>query len=212
VKCSICEEMIEKNNVYYGDLATYYEKEPLCEICYYESEPNATVFYGSDEQAYIISDTRNETEGEFRLTWISTDPWRGYFVAKSEKYSMVNTAELLAYHESQDMLEDFDTRIREHYDESSINYARVFARSSNVFFQNYDLFVRKDQALLGRLMVAKVKGDVDYDNPKWYRNILFDEESLSKLNQLFPERELKVDADVIKLVKDYGDSLVDRLK
>lgn len=212
MKCSICEENVEKSNVYYGDVATAYEKKPLCEICYYESDPNATVFYGNDDQPHVISDTRNETDGDFRLTWVSTDPWRGYFVAKSEKHSMVNTAELLAYHESQEMLEDFDTKIRELYNESDIDYVRVFARSSNIFYQNYDLFVRKDKALFSSLLVAKVKSDVDYDNPRWYRNILFDEQSLEKLNQLFPERELKVDADVLKLVKDYGDKLMDRLK
>ena len=32
--------------------------------------------------------------------------------------------------------------IRELFDEHGIDYARVFARSSNVFYQNYDLYVR----------------------------------------------------------------------
>jgi hypothetical protein len=76
---------------------------------------------------------------------------------------LVNTAELLAYHESEKMLKSFDERVRELFDKHGIEYARVFARSSNVFYQNY---VRKDQALLASLLVAKAKSEVDYDNPK----------------------------------------------
>lgn len=55
----------------------------------------------------------------------------------------MNTAELLAWHESEKMLKDFDERIRELFDEHDIDYARVFARSSNVFYSNYDLYVKK---------------------------------------------------------------------
>ena len=52
------------------------------------------------------------------------------------------------------------------FDEHEIDYARVFARSSNVFYQNYDLYVKKDQALIAKLLVEKAKAEVDYDNPK----------------------------------------------
>ena len=211
LKCSICEDIVEKQDTFYGDAHTAYEQKPLCEICYYESEPNASLIYSQDEQLHIISDTRNETDGEFRVRWKSTDPWRGYYLVESERYSLVNTAELLSYHESAGMLEDFDSRIRELYDESNLEYVRAFTRSSNVFYQNYELFVKKDQILFGSLLVAKAKTEVDYDNPKWYRNILFDEEMLTKLDHMFPERELKVDADVLNLVKDYGDKIIVRI-
>lgn len=44
---------------------------------------------------------------------------------------------------------------------NDIDYARVFARSSNVFYNNYDLYVKKEQEFLGRLLVAKAKAEVD---------------------------------------------------
>jgi len=110
------------------------------------------------------------------------------------------------------MVKEFDERIRELFDEHDIEYARVFARSSNVFFQNYDLYVKRDQALLAGLLTAKVKQEVDYDNPKWYRNIVFDETSLKKLNELFPEREIKTDHDAVKLVEELGDNALNELQ
>jgi len=164
------------------------------------------------EQPYIISGTRNETEGDFRVEWHSTDPWRGYYETRSEKHALVNTAELLEYHESEKMLKEFDERVREVFDEHEIQYARVFARSSNVFYQNYDLYVKRDQALLAGLLVAKAKQEVDYNNPKWYRNIVFDESSLKRLTELFPEREIKTDYDAVKLLEELGDDALTELQ
>ena len=110
------------------------------------------------------------------------------------------------------MLKEFDERIRELFDEHGIDYARVFARSSNIFYQNYDLYVKKDQALIAKLLVEKAKAEIDYDNPKWYRNIIFDENALKKLAELFPERKIKTDYDAFELVKEMGDNIVDELK
>jgi len=216
MKCSSCEEKIKKAEAYYGDRGTFYENKPLCDSCYYEDEPCATVFYKRDDQPYVISHTKDETEGDFSVGWHSTDPWRGYYETKSDKYALVNTAELLSYHESEEMLKNFDERIRELFDEHDIDYARVFARSSNVFYNNYDLYVKKEQEFLGRLLVAKAKGEVDYNNPKWYRNIVFDEDALDKLSQLFPERQIKTDYDATRLLEELGSNalteLVDRMK
>lgn len=212
MKCSCCGKRIRKTEAYLGDEGTYYEGKPLCENCYYEDEPCATVFYRGDDQPYVISLTRNETEGDFTVQWHSTDPWRGYYETKSNRYVLVNTAELLAYHESEKMLKHFDERVRELFDEHGIDYARVFARSSNVFYQNYDLYVKKDQALLARLLVEKAKAEVDYDNPKWYRNIVFDEEALNKLAELFPERQIKTDYDAVKVVEELGDNALAELQ
>jgi len=212
VKCSICDERIKKTKAYFGDKGTFYENKPLCESCYYEDETCATFFYKKDEQPYVISHTRNETDEDFSVSWHSTDPWRGYYETKSDKYNLVNTAELLSYHESEKMLKDFDERIRELFDEHDIDYARVFARSSNVFYQNYDLYVKKEQDFLGRLLVAKAKAEVDYANPKWYRNIVFNEDSLNKLSQLFPERDIKTDYDATELLKELGSDALTELQ
>jgi len=98
------------------------------------------------------------------------------------------------------------------FDEHGIDYARIFARSSNVFYQNYDLYVKKGQVLLAGLLAVKVKQEIDYNNPKWYRNIVFDETALNKLTELFPEREIKTDHDAIKLVEELGDSTLNELQ
>jgi hypothetical protein len=212
MKCVACGQRIKKNDAYIGDEGTYYEGKPLCETCYYEDEPCAIVYYKNDDQPYVISHTRNETEGDFTVEWHSTDPWRGYYETKSEKYALVNTAELLAYHESEKMLKEFDERIRELFDEHNIDYARVFARSSNVFYKNYDLYVKKEQALIASLLVEKAKAEVDYNNPKWYKNIIFDEEALNKLAEAFPERQIKTDYDAAKLIEELGDDAINELQ
>ena len=212
MECEICGREIEEDEVYYGDVGTPYEGKPLCEECYFYDEPAATVFYRNDEIPCIITETLNETNGDFSIKWRSIDPWRGYYEVKSEKYTLVNTAELLAYHESEEMLKKFDRRIRDLFDEHGIDYARVFARSSNVFYQNYDLFVRKNQEALARKLIERAKLEVDYDNPKWYRNIIFDEDTLNKLGELFPERKIQTDYDAFELVRELGNKVVDELK
>lgn len=74
MKCSICDERIKKIEAYFGDNGTPYENKPLCESCYYEDEPAATVFYRRGDQPYVISGTMNETEGDFSDQWRNTDP------------------------------------------------------------------------------------------------------------------------------------------
>jgi len=212
MKCNACGKRIKKNEGHYvGDNGTFYEGKILCESCYLEYEPCAVVYYSGDDHPYVISETRNETGGDFRLKWHSIDPWRGYYETESEKYVLVNTAELLADHESEKMLKEFDKRIREVFDTFGLDYARVFARTSNVFCQNYDLYVKKNQALLAHFLVERVKKEVDYDNPKWYRNIVFSEEALNLLKELFPERKIETDYDALKLLEDLVDDAFAKL-
>jgi len=212
VECYSCNSKVKKDDACYGDQATLYESKPVCETCYYEDEPCATVFYGNDETPNIISNTRNETDGKFKADWVSTDPWRGYYKTKSDDYSLVNTAELLSYHESEEMLSKFDRKIRKMFDDYNIDYARVFARSSNVFYQNYDLYVKKDDALMAQMLVDKTKREVDYNNPSYYRNIVFDDEALGRLKELFPEEGVQTDGDALKVVEKYGDKMIDELE
>jgi len=212
MKCYSCDSKLRRSEAYYGDKGTYYEGNPLCETCYEEDEPCATVFYGNDETPYTISHARNETDGLFRVKWIPTDPWRGHYATESDEYSLVNTAELLAWHESEEMLANFDKRVRELYDEHGIDYARVFARSSNVFYQNYDLYAKKEQYLPAYLLANKAKSEVDYNNPKWYRGIVFDESSLAKLAELFPEKNIQTDYDAVRLIEQYGEDTVSEIQ
>ena len=72
--------------------------------------------------------------------------------------------------------------------------------------------MRKEQGLLGRLLVVKAKAEVDYNNPEWYRNVVFDEVSLKLLEELFPERQIKTDYDAVNLVKELGDNALMELQ
>jgi len=84
VKCYICDKTIRKPQAYFGDEETPLEGKPVCEDCYCEDEPFVTVLHGRDDIRYIISETRNETDGDFRVRWHSTDPWRGYYEVKAK--------------------------------------------------------------------------------------------------------------------------------
>jgi hypothetical protein len=53
---------------------------------------------------------------------------------------------------------------------------------------------------------------VDYNNPKWHRNIIFDEQALSKLAELFPEEKIKTDHEAMKVVEKYGDEMIFELQ
>jgi len=212
MKCYSCDSKIKRNEAYHGDEGTCYANKPLCETCYNESEPCATVYFGNDDEPHVITDARNETDNLFRVKWIPTDLWRGHYATESDEYSLVNTAELLAWHESEEMLAKFDRRIRELYDEHEIDYARVFARSSNVFYQNYDLYAKKEQYLPAYLLANRAKGEVEYYDPKWYRGIVFDESSLAKLAELFPEKNIQTDYDVVRLVEQYGEDTVSEIQ
>jgi len=61
-------------------------------------------------------------------------------------------------------------------------------------------------------LVEKAKAEVNYDNPKWYRNVIFDGNSLNKIAELFPERRMKTDYNAFKLVKELRDNVSDELK
>ena len=39
--------------------------------------------------------------------------------------------------------------------------------------------------MIASLLVEKAKAEVDYNNPKWYKNIIFNEEALKMLQGCF---------------------------
>ena len=98
-QCVLCEdELPDRDRIYYADLDTEYEGKPLCESCYCEAEPAATLYYDDDETPCFITPVRNDTEGQFWVTWHSTDPWRGYYELHASDYSCVLTDALRAWH------------------------------------------------------------------------------------------------------------------
>ena len=173
VECKCCGESIrDPEQTYTGDEGTFYAGEPLCETCYYEDEPCATVHYSDGgpescepEYPYRISHTRNETEGDFEVEWHRTDPWRGYYEAKSDRYVQLADDCILSGSDDADELKKFDEKVRELLDKVGVRHARVFCRSSNVFSTGYDLYALKEDLgdpaksaeLYGNLILLKLK-------------------------------------------------------
>jgi hypothetical protein len=210
--CASCEEPIRgKDSIYRGESNTLFEGKPLCETCFYDSEPIATIFYGRDKEPHHITLARNETEGDYKATWHSTDPWRGYFELSSTKYATVFSDAILAYHESEGMLEKLNDRALDEFDSRKIEYARSFARTSNVFSTGYDIWVRKqpEQIVIAHLTLEQIKKEVDYGNPLYSTGIVMDREAFGKLQGLLKGKyEISNDRDLMNLAAEQGEELL----
>lgn len=185
--CSSCEEPIpNKNQAYLGEPKTHYEGKPLCESCYYEGDPIATIFYGKDKEPHYITLARNETDGDYRANWHSTDPWRGYYELTSDKYVSVFSDAILAYHESEAMLMKFYDKAMDEFDTRRIEYARSFTRMSNVFSTGFGIWIRKqsEQILIAHLTIERIKKEIDFANPRYSTGIVMEREAFSKLQGL----------------------------
>ncbi|GAJ15861.1 unnamed protein product, partial [marine sediment metagenome] len=199
---------------YNGDPGTAYEGQPICDTCYDEDtcDPAATIYYGKDnEEISLIGSCRNETEGDFSVKWHSTDPWRGYHECESDEYVKVFTDAILSGHESEEMLKKLYDRVLERFDEEDIDFARVFCRSSNVFFTSLEIWVKRDfvQILKAHAIIAEAKGEVDYANPLYSTGILFPRENLEKFKKLLGKRcEITTDKDLADLAAEKGSDLL----
>lgn len=136
MKCKCCEEEYEESELL----------EEVCDGCRTadSDDPAATVLYGNDDEPVTVGTFHDDTEGDFRVRWVKTDPWRGYYEVESDTYVKVHDDCILSYSEDERELKRFDTALREYCDEHGIRYARVFARSSNLFSVGYDFFVAKE--------------------------------------------------------------------
>ena len=214
--CASCDEKIrDRDGVYFGDAATHYEGKPLCETCYSEDEPIATVYYRDEEEPRFITHARNDTEGDFKATWHSTDPWRGYFEVESERYAKVFSDTILSYHESEAMLKELNDQVMEKYKDAGIDFARVFPRTSNLFATGYDIWVDRDfeKLFIAHAMLEQVKREVGFNNPLYSTGILFDRETLGKLQSILGDKyKIEKDSDVMKLVEEKGEGLLDEIK
>ena len=220
VTCAMCDEIIEQDEFgdsgsYYGEEGTDYEGKPICETCFCEDEPCATVYYGGDEdEPRIISSCRNETEGDFTVEWHRTDPWRGYYELKSDSYVEVFTDAILSGHESEEMLKKLYDIVMERFQEEKIDFARAFCRSSNVFMTSLEIWVERDleQLMKAHIIIAEVKNAVDYNNDLYKTGIPIPREALERLKSLMGKRyEVKTDADLAALVAREGQDLISEI-
>jgi len=213
VVCAMCGEVIkDEDGPCYGEEGTDYEGKPLCEPCYYEDEPYATIYFGGeDAEPCYISSCHNETEGAFTVQWHRTDPWRGYYELKSDAYVEVFTDAILSGHESEEMLKKLYDIVLERFEEEEIDFVRAFCRSSNVFSTGLEIWVKKDlvQLLKAYIIIADAKQAVDYDNPLYSTGILMPRDALERFKSLVGQKhEVHTDADLIDVVEECGQDFV----
>ena len=215
IVCTSCGAPLIRNELYYGDEATYYERKPLCEACYYEDEPVATLYQGQNKEPYLITQARNDTNGKFRALWHSTDPWRGRYQLSSESHAMVFSDAILSYHESEAMLKELNDKAMERLSKANVDFYRAFLRTSNLFCTDYDIWVTKDptQILPAHIILQGIKKEVDYDNSLYSTGIIFDRETLGKLQSMLGNKyQIERDSDVMKLIEERGEDLLNEIK
>jgi hypothetical protein len=215
ITCASCGGPINSSELYYGDEATHYERKSLCEACYYEDEPVATLYQGQNEEPYHITQSRNDTDGKFRALWHSTDPWRGRYQLSSESHAMVFSDAILSYHESEAMLKELNDRAIERLSQAEIDFYRAFLRTSNLFCTDYDIWVKRDpaQILVSHLILEKIKTEVGYDNPLYSTGIILDRDDFKKLQSLLGGKyKIERDSDVMRLAQEKGNDLVEEIK
>jgi hypothetical protein len=113
------------------------------------------------------------------------------------------------------MLKELNDSIMERYMGAGIDFARVFPRTSNLFATGYDIWVDKDfeKLFIAHAMLQQVKREVGFDNPIYSTGILFDRETLGKLQTVLGDKyKIEKDSDVMKLVEEKGEGLLDEIK
>lgn len=132
-----------------------------------EDSADATVIYSDDETPYTIGYYHDDTEGEFRVEWKSTDAWRGYNEVYSDNWEKVHSDNILSMSADAEELKRFDDALQGMLRNQGIRYARVFTTSSNVFSQGYDFFVEKGKAgqakVLAKLLAVRFRDPERYN-------------------------------------------------
>ena len=179
-KCVGCDEEIKD-----GEGMRGLEGEPVCETCYYESEPCATVYYSrNDDEPHYITDYRDDTEGDFTVKYHRTDGWRGYYEVESENWVNVHEDCILAYSTDAAELQTFQDALMEQMDGVGIEYARVFSRTSNVFSSGFDFFVRKQDAEKAKAIAGLLA--LKYRDPERFRlTALTGKDTFDKNDKMF---------------------------
>jgi len=148
--CISCDSAIVKYIEY-----TFHTKDgAICLGCMEQDEgmPIGTVIYSEDPDfPCTFGSYHDNTNGDFKGEWHSTDPWRGYYNIKpSDDWEELHSDCILMSSKDSENLKEFDDALIEALDELDIKWARVISRTSNVCSSGYDFFVeagKHDQAV-----------------------------------------------------------------
>ena len=221
ISCGLTADEIVKE---YGEEAVedgyYLEEGFLCEPCaeYDLEEAPLTVYHKREEPkriGYYISDYWLEgEEAPFSFEWVPTDAWRGHYETRhNDGLVKVFSDAILAYHESEQMLKALYDIALKAFDETGIDYYRVFSRTSNVFCTDLDIYIEKDKEKLGNEIIDVAKKYVNYDDPVFSTGILFprDEPAEFELGNVEAVKEAKASEDVKQLVLEIGRSVLEEV-
>lgn len=196
------------------------EKGFLCYPCaeYDLSEPPLTVYHNSEDIpkriGHYISDYWLEgEEAPFSFEWAPTDAWRGHYETKhSDGLVSIFADSILSYHESEQMLKVLHDISLKAFDETGIDYYRVFSRTSNVFCTNMDIYIEKAKEKLGNEIIETAKKYVNYDNPVFSTGILFprSEPAPFELGNTRAVKEAGARESVKRLVLEIGREIIER--
>lgn len=135
IRCECCEEQFIREELNRTD-----DLSLICDNCLDQAEPIATII-DQDNNREIITDYRNPTE--FKVKWVSTDAWRGYYETETPKgWTKIHDDNILAMSEDEKELKKFDDLLTEYLKTKNIQFVKVFCRSSNVFSTGYEVFVK----------------------------------------------------------------------
>lgn len=158
-KCVSCDTEILEESAYHSDT----DGSPVCETCYQEADPIATVMRNGDRNdVEHITEYCNNTP--FTIGYHRSDGWRGYYeVTKSADWVNVHDDCYLSMSEDSEDLESFYNKFKDYCSDNDIDFYTVSCRSSNLFSSGFDLFVKTEN-------VAEIKGFIENLKNKGMRN------------------------------------------
>jgi len=144
-KCISCEQLINPENLCYSD-----EGKPVCDTCYCEADPIATVVYSDNSGEHLSKDgdgtvdyvTEFNNPSPFKIDWKSSGGYRGYYeIVDSGSFVNVHEDCILSYSEDSLELKNFDEELEDYCRKHNIKFVKVFCMTSNLFSSGYDFFV-----------------------------------------------------------------------
>jgi len=142
--CDVCDQVRQH--------AYEHDGEMVCQRCREDDlrEPMATVKHSEIRRPLRIGSYENETEYElddgFETEWVSTDAWRGYVkVSAQGDWQLVESKNVLTAWNDRDVKE-LDEELKELASHFNVEWARVMSRTSNVFSNNFDFYVRGSES------------------------------------------------------------------
>jgi len=158
-KCISCEEKINTDQDYYNYT---YNDEIICECCFDSDLNHAVVIFDNKNKKYYKGDYTfiDEYGDNFDIPscidnykdlvgYKRSDGWRGYYEGKAPKgYKQVESRWFSGFdgYNMNDLMRNFHQIIEDDQDFiSCFNYFYAVLPTSNVFSQNFELYIKESQ-------------------------------------------------------------------